>query len=144
MPPQQSLLVRQPAACDSDCQSRRLAPAIAASLFLFRVLLCDCYVQVKPNELYDKIGPRRIKAIHLGYDTRRNSGYFVYIPDLQRLTTVSNIDFVEHSGEPKSWKFCVWLWSRELCRPVSAAALCSTGRRTIESGHTRARAHAPR
>jgi hypothetical protein len=63
----------------------------------FKVLLCDCRVAIKDVEIYDKISPLRILAIHLGYDTRRDSGYFVYIPELQRITTVSDIDFVEHS-----------------------------------------------
>lgn len=62
----------------------------------FKVLLCDCWVQLKPSEVLDKISPRRIKAVHLGFDARRR-GYFVYIPELQRLTTISDVDFVENS-----------------------------------------------
>lgn len=34
----------------------------ATPLRRFRVLLCDCFVQIKPPELLDKIAPRRIKA----------------------------------------------------------------------------------
>jgi transposase InsO family protein len=68
----------------------------ATPLRRFRVLLCDCYVQIKPMELFDKLSPRRIPAIHLGFDARRR-GYFVYVPNLERITTVSDIDFIEHS-----------------------------------------------
>ena len=59
-------------------------------------MLCDCYVSLpKPEEL-DKLANRRIKAVHLGWDSRRR-GYFVFIPELNRVTTVVDIDFLEHS-----------------------------------------------
>ena len=62
----------------------------------YRVMLCDCYVSLpKPEEL-DKLANRRIKAVHLGWDARRH-GYFVFIPELNRITTVIDIDFLEHS-----------------------------------------------
>jgi hypothetical protein len=71
----------------------------AMPLRKFKVNLCDCHVAVKDVELYDKISPRRILAIHLGYNSRRDSGYFVYIPHVQRITitTASDVDFLEHS-----------------------------------------------
>ena len=62
----------------------------------FRVMLCDCYVSLSPDERVDKLANRRIKAIHLGWDSRRR-GYFVLIPELKRITTVVDIDFEEHS-----------------------------------------------
>ena len=54
----------------------------------FKVLLCDCFVAVKKSEFLDKLSPRRVRAIHLGYD-------FVYILELQQITTVSDIAFDE-------------------------------------------------
>jgi hypothetical protein len=79
-------------------------PIVAASkgtiapfpLRKFKPLLCDCYVQLKAEERFDKLAPRRIKAIHLCYNTAQK-GYFVFIPELRRITTVSDIDFMERS-----------------------------------------------
>ena len=67
----------------------------------FRVMLCDCFVSLLDDDIpraYDggKLANRRIKAVHLGWDTRRR-GYFVYIPELRRVTTVIDIEFDERS-----------------------------------------------
>ena len=46
----------------------RLSPM---PLSKFKVLLCDCFVAVKKSEFLDKLSPRRVRAIHLGYDSNR-------------------------------------------------------------------------
>ena len=66
------------------------------SLDHFKVMLCDCYVSLRDGEQYNKLANRRIKAVHLGWDARRR-GYFVFIPELNRVTTVIDIDFLEHA-----------------------------------------------
>jgi len=60
----------------------------------FKVMLCDCWVSIKSSETYDKLAPRRIKGVHLGYDARRQ-GYFVWLPELLRITTASDVEFCE-------------------------------------------------
>jgi len=62
----------------------------------FKVMLCDCWVSIKVSETYDKLAPRRAKGVHLGYDTRRK-GYFVWLPELGRITTASDVEFSEDS-----------------------------------------------
>jgi transposase InsO family protein len=62
----------------------------------FKVMLCDCWVSIKTSETYDKLAPRRIKGVHLGYDSRRR-GYFVWLPELGRITTASDVEFCEDS-----------------------------------------------
>ncbi len=58
------------------------------------MLLCNCFVAVKKSEFLDKLSPRQVRAIHLGYDSNRR-GHFIYILDLQRITMVSDIAFDE-------------------------------------------------
>jgi len=59
-------------------------------------VLCDCFVSIKASETFDRLAPRRVKGVHLGYDVRRR-GYFVYLPDLERITTACDVEFVENS-----------------------------------------------
>ena len=63
----------------------------------FRVLLCDCYCAINEHEFFDKLSPWRMKGVHLGYDPRRRGGYFVWLPELQRITTISDVSFFETS-----------------------------------------------
>ena len=56
----------------------RLSPM---PLFKFKMLLCDCFVAVKKSEFLDKLSPRRVRTIHLGYDSNRR-GRFIYILEL--------------------------------------------------------------
>ena len=44
----------------------RLSPT---PLSKFKVMLCDCFVAVKKSEFLDKLSPRRVRAVHLGYDS---------------------------------------------------------------------------
>ena len=67
-----------------------------AQLDRFRVVFCDCYVTLHEDERASKLVNNRLKAVHLGWDARRR-GYFVFIPELNRITTVVDIDFNEHS-----------------------------------------------
>ena len=61
-----------------------------------RVVLCDCTCVIKTEERAHKLTPTRIKAIHLGYDVRRR-GYFVYIPEIGRITSSNDVYFDERS-----------------------------------------------
>jgi len=62
----------------------------------FKVMLRDCYCQVNVGEILDKLSPRRVKGIYLGID-RRRGGHFVWLIDLRRITTVSDVTFDERS-----------------------------------------------
>lgn len=62
----------------------------------YRVWGCDCYCTINDHELPSSLASTRIKAVHLGYDWR-SSSYFVYIPELRRITRTVNIDFDEHN-----------------------------------------------
>lgn len=59
-----------------------------------RVMFCEvaCYLRGEAQEM-SKLAPRRVKGIHLGIDQRRG-GYFVYLPDINRLTTIRFDDTV--------------------------------------------------
>ena len=62
----------------------------------YRVWGCDCYCTINDHELPSSLASTRIKAVHLGYDWR-SSSYFVYIPELRRITSTVNIDFDERN-----------------------------------------------
>ena len=97
----------------------RLSPTPLSKL---KVLLCDYFVAVKKSEFLDKLSPRRVRAIHLGYDSNRR-GHFVYILELQRITTVSDIDFDE-----KNFTILGTLRS-------DSASTASTQHRALNLGH---------
>eukprot|EP00966_Prymnesium_polylepis_P208994 4841581-Prymnesium_polylepis.1 len=59
-------------------------------------MLCDCFVSLPADQVASKLTNRRVKAVHLGWDARKR-GYFVYIPELRRITTAIDIDFDERS-----------------------------------------------
>ena len=62
----------------------------------FKVMLCDCFVSLPADQVASKLTNRRVKGVRLGWDARKR-GYFVYIPELRRITTAIDIDFDEHS-----------------------------------------------
>jgi len=72
-----------------------------------RVMLCDCFVLIKASETFDRLAPRRVKGVHLGYNVRRR-GYFVYLPDLERITTACDVEFVENSFSLLSAVRAIW------------------------------------
>ena len=69
------------------------------SLEKYRVWGCRCYVHLEAEERNKfgllKTDPSGMLAVHLGYDHRRH-GYYVYISQIRRYTTVRSITFDEH------------------------------------------------
>ena len=70
----------------------------APNLDKYRVWGCKCYAKLDPEERSRfgllKTDPTGMHAVHLGYDHIRR-GYYVYIPQIKRYTTVKTIQFAE-------------------------------------------------
>ena len=88
-------------------QSRALDPPISPyefnrkrkpNLDKYKVWGCKCYVHLEKEERAKfgllKTDPSGMIALHLGYDHIRH-GYYVYVPQIKRYTTVRTIKFVE-------------------------------------------------
>jgi hypothetical protein len=64
----------------------------------YRVWGCKCFVQLEKEERTKfgllKSDPTGMTAVHLGYDHTRR-GYYVYVPQIKRYTTVRTIKFHE-------------------------------------------------
>ena len=64
----------------------------------YRVWGCKCYVHIEKEERSSlgllKTDPTGMTAVHLGYDHLRH-GYYVYVPQIKRYTTVRSVTFKE-------------------------------------------------
>ena len=60
----------------------------------FRVFGCLTWYYVAPHERRSKLSPRAVPAINLGCDPDR-SGYIVYVPSLNRITSAVHLAFQE-------------------------------------------------
>jgi len=66
-----------------------------ADLTRFRVMFCDCFACLRRVDKPSKLSSVRTKCIFLGIDDGKH-GYFIYIPSLNRITTVDwDLEFKE-------------------------------------------------
>ena len=91
---QQAALIHN-VVCDADCISA--FERVHGGRFDYKQLHvwgCMCYYLLPERDRTDKISPRALPSIYLGYDYQRH-GSIIYVPELRRITSAYHVVFNE-------------------------------------------------